>query len=156
MPEPRWGDAPDSRIKESTILAVDDEPGILTFIERVSRRAGYSSIVTSPHPAEVVGLFRQAQPDIVLLDIHMPGMNGLTLVERLREASPPGVYLPIIIITGDVTAAYRLRSFLGGANDFITKPIDATELMIRMWNQLQTRAFFLDVAAGMQAGGGEQ
>lgn len=122
------------------ILMVDDEPGNLMLLQHMLEREGYRNLVATPDPREVLTLFHALPPDIVLLDLNMPGMNGFAVMERLRELISPDEFLPVLVITGDSSAETRQRALSSGATDFVTKPFDAIEVLLRIRNLLHTRS----------------
>lgn len=84
-------------------------------------------------------MFAEFQPDLVLTDLHMPHIDGYGLMEQLRQLIPEGSFLPIVVLTADITAETRRRALATGASDFITKPLDTTEVQLRIRNLLENR-----------------
>lgn len=138
MLESRDGQAPSARI-----LVVDDEPDNLRLLGRLLRREGYENVRTTDDPREAPAAFREWNPDLVLLDLHMPYMDGFAVMEALEPQIPEGHYLPILVLTGDPDPALRRRALAAGANDFITKPFETTEVLLRIGNLLETRFLHL-------------
>lgn len=128
------------RGREARILMVDDEPGNLMLLQHMLEREGYRNLVATPDPKEVLTLFQVLPPDIVLLDLNMPGMDGFAVMEGLRELISPDEFLPILVITGDSAPETRQRALSSGATDFVTKPFDAIEVLLRIRNLLHTRS----------------
>lgn len=126
-------------LKRSAILIVDDELANVRVLERMLQRAGYTNIFGTTDPRAAVELYRQLQPDLLLLDLHMPGLDGLELVETLRDEDPSRHFLPIIAITADTSPEMRLRALLLGAHSFLTKPIDYLDTMLRIRNLLEVQ-----------------
>ncbi|HEU4828527.1 MAG TPA: HD domain-containing phosphohydrolase [Gemmatimonadales bacterium] len=124
---------------DSRILIVDDEPDNLRVLARILASAGYREPVTTSDPREAAALFREHGPDLVLLDLHMPGLDGLAVLLQIRELNQPFEYLPVIMLTGDTTPDAMRRALGAGANDFITKPFSIHEVLLRMQNLLETR-----------------
>src|SRR5207249_4554250 len=81
----------------------------------------------------------QFDPDVVLLDLMMPELDGFQVMRMLREAVPPDDYRPILVLTADVTEEIKHRALTGGAKDFLTKPFDVEEVLLRIGNLLETR-----------------
>ena len=125
------------------ILIVDDEEANIRLVERLLKRAGYSHIMTTTDPTSVEDLFRSWQPDLVLLDIHMPAMDGFEVMERISSAMEDDTYLPILVLTGSDSHDAKNRALTAGAKDFVSKPIDPTEVLARAENLLETRALHL-------------
>jgi putative two-component system response regulator len=126
-------------VKGCRILAIDDEQSNLGLFERVLRRAGYAEYLGTTHPEIAPELLATWQPDLVILDLHMPSMHGLNVLQEIRAATPPGVYLPVLVITGDPAAEAKLQALDIGASDFLSKPFDRTEALLRIRNLLMIR-----------------
>jgi putative two-component system response regulator len=126
-------------MKEARILVVDDEARNATLITRVLHQAGYRDVDSVTDPREAVALFAKLKPDIVLLDLQMPYLDGFEVMRRIRMLTPPGEYLPILVLTADVTDEPKRRALAEGAKDFLTKPFDVNEVVLRMRNLLETR-----------------
>lgn len=125
------------------IMIVDDQPQNLKLLTRLLLRAGITQVECTTDPLEALPLYRRIDPDLVLLDLHMPGLDGIAVLEQLREAVPPGGFLPILIITGDDTTAPRRTALTRGATDFLVKPFDLPEVVLRIRNMLETRFLHL-------------
>ncbi len=121
------------------ILLVDDKPDILRVLEDLLRHQGYQGVSSTTDPREAVALFGEIDPDLVVLDLHMPGMDGFALMAEIGKLIPAGSYLPILVITGDPDPELRSNALAMGAKDFLTKPLDATEVLLRIRNLLETR-----------------
>jgi putative two-component system response regulator len=122
------------------VLIVDDEGANLRLLERILARAGYTSALTTERSSQALALLDGSPPDIVLLDLHMPEMDGLELMAAIRNAFPAESYLPFVILTADVSSQTRDRALASGAMDFITKPFEVPEVLLRIGNLLHTRA----------------
>jgi putative two-component system response regulator len=135
----------DSRLRsqapgdDAKILVVDDQPANVRLLERVLTRDGYREVAATTNPTEALELYGEFRPDLVLLDLHMPEMDGFEVLERLRELSYAEVYLPVVILTADISPEARRRALAMGAKDFLTKPFDAAEVLLRIRNLLETR-----------------
>ncbi len=124
----------------SRILMVDDEESNVVVLERLLRQAGYVNIHGTTDSRTAVPLYNQISPDIVFLDLHMPDPNGFELLEHFSKVRPnEGPYVPILVLTADVTPGTKLKALALGANDFLTKPIERCELLLRTRNLLETR-----------------
>ena len=141
----RPGGAPDAEWPDARILAVDDMPDYLELLRIHLERAGYSRLETTTDPEELLVRYREDEPDLVLLDLHMSGMDGFELIERLRAATPPDRHVPILAVTADQDDATRRRALQLGANDFLDKMLDPTEVGLRIRNLLRTRAQHLQL-----------
>ncbi len=123
------------------VLIVDDEDLIVHALERVMRRQGYEQVQTTTDSRMVLSLFQEFQPDIVLLDLHMPGLDGLALLQQLGSRVPDDQFLPLVVLSGDMTAEAKQRALALGASDFVAKPYDAAEVTLRVRNLLRLRDF---------------
>ncbi len=125
-------------VRDAKILIVDDEPFSIVFFERLLRAAGYRNIQSTSHPTAVEGLHRDNQFDLILLDIHMPGISGLEVLDRLKSLDP-STHVPVIVLTGDQDAATKIAALEKGARDFLTKPPPKAEALSRIRNMLEVR-----------------
>jgi CheY-like chemotaxis protein len=126
-------------IQSSRILIVDDQPANVALMDRVLRQAGYSHIASINDPRQFIDQFRIFQPDLVVLDLMMPHVSGFSLMTQLHGWIPDNTYLPILVLTADVSKAARQKALSLGAKDFLTKPIDTMEATLRIYNLLETR-----------------
>jgi putative two-component system response regulator len=126
-------------IFQCRILILDDEPPNVRLLEKILADAGYlhvHGITDSRGFAEAV---RNVHPDIVLLDLHMPYVSGFEILRETERLVEPDEYLPVIVITADVTQETRDEALGLGATDFLTKPFNRGEVKLRIRNQLCTR-----------------
>jgi PAS domain S-box-containing protein len=124
-----------SRSGERTrIMAVDDDPRILRFLERSLEESGYRAIVCS-NPSEVLGLVELEEPDLLLMDLMLPGISGFELLRQIREIS--GV--PVIFVTARDRDEDTVQALRMGADDYITKPFSPSELLARIEAALRRR-----------------
>jgi putative two-component system response regulator len=128
------------------ILAADDDAGALRVLERILARAGFAEVRTTLDGTEVPGLFREFAPDLVVLDLHMGHVEGTDVIRSLRPMIPAGSYLPILIVSGDLTPQARIAALAEGAVDFVSKPYAVDEVLLRVRNHLHTRSLHLAVA----------
>ncbi|HVL81939.1 MAG TPA: ATP-binding protein [Actinomycetota bacterium] len=124
---------------ESRILVVDDEEANVSVLLELLRVEGYLNVVGTTDPREALRQVEIERPDLVLLDLMMPVLDGFAVMETLHRSLAPGDFLPIIVLTADVSHKARDRALREGANDFVTKPVDHTELLLRMTNLLEAR-----------------
>lgn len=126
--------------QDATILVVDDQLANVRVLERLLHQAGYRHVIPMTDPAAVLDQFDAARPDLVVLDLHMPGMDGYTLTAELRRRVAEGDFLPILVLTADANPEAMHLAMGTGANDFLTKPFDAVEVLLRTGNLLHIRA----------------
>ncbi|MBA3580556.1 MAG: response regulator [Gemmatimonadaceae bacterium] len=128
-----------AELHAASILVVDDEPANVRLLERVVRGAGYANLTSTTDPGEVSRLCDEAEPDLILLDLNMPGMDGFGVMDGLAGRIAATGYLPILVITSDTTPETRQRALAHGARDFVAKPFDFVEVLLRIRNLLETR-----------------
>jgi len=130
---------PNSIISKARVLLVDDEISNVRLLERILEMIGCDKVWSTNDPREAMPLYLEYNPDIVLLDLHMPHLDGFALMEQLKSAIPADVYLPILVLTADITMDTKRRALAAGAKDLVTKPIDHSEVLLRMKNLLENR-----------------
>jgi putative two-component system response regulator len=134
--------------KNARILIVDDQEANVRLLEGILKRAaGYHALRSTTDPREVMSLYVEFQPDLILLDLHMPHVDGFAVMEQLKEIVPEDVFLPILVLTADVTPEAKQRALASGAKDFLAKPFDPTEVLLRIKNLLETRTLHLELRA---------
>jgi len=121
------------------VLVVDDEPANAEFFRHVLEPEGYAAVLAMTGAEEALEQFEEFGPDVVVLDLMMPGCDGFEFIKRTSRLVEPGVYLPILVVTGDTSAETRRRALSIGAKDFLTKPISPADLRLRVRNLLETR-----------------
>lgn len=124
---------------DSQILVVDDAPANLRALSLVLELAGYRHVRCLSDSREVIPAVEDTQPDLILLDLHMPHLDGLGVLQQLPDAVPEGDYIPVLVLTGDGTAEAKERALSLGASDFLSKPLSHTEVELRVRNLLQSR-----------------
>lgn len=129
----------EQQLRTAKILIVDDEAADIRMLEWALQKAQYPNFRSLADPTLTQKEFEQFQPDLVLLDLHMPQLDGFAVLAQLRKSMSADEFLPVLVITGDNTTETRNRALAAGANDFLGKPIDYTEVMLRIRNLLQTR-----------------
>ena len=121
------------------IFVVDDEPANVQLLEKILTRAGYSDLSTATDSRRVAPMLADDNPDLLLVDLHMPHLNGYQILDLVRKRMPKEIFLPVIVLTADVTRQAKNRALKNGATDFLTKPFDRTEVLLRIENALRTR-----------------
>jgi putative two-component system response regulator len=129
---------------DARIFLLDDNETNLAFLSKLLRKVGYQNLILETDPAKAVSIVASQRPDLIITDLHMPGMSGYEVIERLR-ALPAKSYLPILVFTADSGGEARQRALRLGATDFLTKPGDATEITLRVRNFLEMRALHLEL-----------
>jgi putative two-component system response regulator len=135
----------DKDLQALRVLVVDDEPANLSVLSRMLGAAGYREVRTLADSRQAMDLFRDFRPDLLLLDLRMPHLDGFEILSRVRGAIAPDEYLPVLVLTGDLSQEVKQRALLAGARDFLTKPFDMTEVLLRIRNLLETRYLHLSL-----------
>lgn len=125
-----------SDIHNAGILIVDDREVNIQLLEQMLKSAGYACITSTTDPRAVCALHLENHYDLILLDLQMPGLDGFQVMENLKEIETDG-YLPVLAVTAE--PAHKLRALQSGAKDFICKPFDLAEVLMRVHNMLEVR-----------------
>jgi putative two-component system response regulator len=132
------------------ILIVVDEPSNVLLLESFLTDAATKTRGVTDS-IEVEQAFREFEPDIVLLDLRMPQPDGLEVLRQLRRARESLGFLPVIVLTADISRVARNSALVLGADDFLTKPLDRTEVVLRVRNLLRTRDLYVELMAANHA-----
>ncbi len=124
------------------ILIVDDEPTNVRLLERMLSGAGYDKVVATTDARMAQELYRREQPDLVLLDLMMPHLDGIAVLGQLRADTPQNTYVPVLVLTADAGVAAKRKALAAGAHDFLTKPFENFEVLLRIRNLLGTRRLY--------------
>jgi CheY-like chemotaxis protein len=125
--------------KGARILIVDDEHDNVSTISQILRRAGYAICISITDSAEALEKFAGIQPDVLLLDWHMEPLSGLDFIENLKNQIPEEEMPPVLVLTADNSPETRREALAVGATDFLTKPLDPSEVLLRIRNMLHMR-----------------
>jgi putative two-component system response regulator len=134
-----------THLLQAKILVVDDQEVNTRLLELILKRQGFTSVRSVSNPYQTLPTYAEYQPDIILLDLMMPGLDGFAIMDLLRQHIAEGVFLPILVLTSDVSPEARRRALSLGAKDFLTKPFDPTEVVLRLKNLLETRLLYLQL-----------
>jgi len=139
----RW--QPDSALySRMKVLVVDDEPANVALLEDMLSEGGFTRVKSVTDSRLAMETYETFQPDLVLLDLMMPHVDGFTILEALRSAAR-GSFFPILVLTADANEGTKLRALRAGATDFLLKPFDQLEVLLRMSNLLETRRLHLQL-----------
>lgn len=133
-----------AELASARILIVDDEQAYVDLLERFLHSIGLRNVRTTTNPFDVAPLVVDFDPDLILLDLRMKGMDGIAVMQQL-EPYTSRFYLPILVLTGDITDEAKRASLSSGARDFLNKPFDLTEVRLRIENLLETRFLHLQL-----------
>ena len=131
-------------IQASRILIVDDQESIVDLLRVILGSDGYHNLASTTDPRLAGALCQEHPPDLVLLDLHMPYLTGVDLLEELTRFTA-GEYLPVLVLTSDITPEAKQRTLSIGAKDFLLKPFDTSEVLLRVRNLLETRALYKEL-----------
>ena len=134
-------------LRAERLLIVDDQEGNVRLLDALLRRAGWAAIESITDSRQAVALTEAFRPDLILLDLHMPHLDGIGVLEQLRPRIPEDTFLPVIILTTDATREAKQRALALGARDFVTKPFDTVEVVLRIENLLEARRLHQRLAA---------
>ena len=128
-----------STIGKAKILIVDDEQANVRLLERILELIGATRVQSTCDSREAMALFLDYRPDLVLLDLHMPNVTGFDIMEQIKALSAAENPVPVLVLTADVTTKTKHRALAAGAKDFLTKPLDQSEVLLRIRNLLENR-----------------
>src|SRR3984957_18005873 len=133
--------ASQTEILNAKVLGVDDKPANVLLIEGMLRVAGYTSFESTTNPQAVCKMHLDRAYDLILLDLQMPVMDGFQVMDGLKKIETEG-YLPVLVITAQPD--HKLRALMAGAKDFVSKPFDLAEVLMRVHNMLEVRLLHLE------------
>ena len=139
-PDATQGLSTDRNNSDAVIMLVDDEPTTLDVVQILLEDAGYSQFVTTSDSTSAMELLEQSRPDLVLLDLNMPNVDGFDILATIRMDRSLA-RIPVVILTSSDDASTRLDALELGATDFLAKPVDASELVLRVRNNLAVKAY---------------
>ena len=126
------------------ILIVDDEPAMVRLLEQLLSHAGYTNLLGVTDSRTVVQCCDDFLPDLIVLDLRMPLLDGVEVLKRLKQRRAE-LYLPVLVLTADVSRESKRAALEAGASDFVTKPFEQTELLLRVRNLIEMRFLHRDL-----------
>jgi signal transduction histidine kinase len=138
LPLQNFKNGDDTELLTMKILMVDDEPFNIVLMEKILQRAGFTQIFTTVDSRQALALCLQHKPDLILLDLRMPHMDGFEVMHQLQNSEQLRL-IPIIVLTSENIPQTRMQALSEGAKDFISKPFDRNETLKRIQNTLETR-----------------
>jgi EAL domain-containing protein (putative c-di-GMP-specific phosphodiesterase class I) len=124
---------------QSRILIVDDDENNVRLMTRILQTAGYLNLRGITDARTVLAARRAWNPDLILLDMHMPHVDGIALLHMFHAQASASEFVPILVLTADVSRETLKRALTAGANDYVTKPVDVDEVLLRVRNLLAIR-----------------
>ena len=129
----------DQNLKNANILIVDDQEANVELLVALLNQQGYSNIKTVTDSRLAVSIVKSFTPDLIMLDLTMPLLSGMEIIQQLKVLLPEDSFLPIVVFTADNSSETKTAALKAGAKDFLTKPFDLIELGLRVKNLLETR-----------------
>ncbi|MDQ5815951.1 MAG: response regulator [Actinomycetota bacterium] len=126
-------------LRAARIVVVDDSDSIVQLLTEVLALDGYLNVIGVTDPRLAIPTIEESDPDLLILDLHMQQLGGLEIMAELSRHASPHAPLPILVLTADTSPEMRQRALLGGAKEFLTKPFDSAEALLRVRNLLETR-----------------
>lgn len=126
-------------LSKAKILIIDDEQANVRLLERILELIGATRVRSTFDAREAMAVYWDFKPDLVLLDLHMPHVSGFEIMEQIKALSPSENPVPVLVLTADITTKTKHRALAAGAKDFLTKPMDQSEVLLRIRNLLENR-----------------
>ncbi len=134
---------PNVDISKSRIYIADDIAANRDLLEAIIAKGGFLDVRVFPDGLKLLDAIDEREPDLILLDLRMPIVDGHEVLRRLRDRRADGGYLPVIVLTAESSPDARRLALQAGANDYVTKPFDSSEVLLRARNLLETRQLHL-------------
>jgi putative two-component system response regulator len=132
-------------VKQARILIVDDQEPNVALLERLFDVSDFTNVRSTTDSSQAVTLCAEIEPDLILLDLQMPAPDGFEVMGQLAPWIRGSTRLPILVLTADKTPETKRRALSMGATDFLSKPLDMTEVVLRVNNLLLTRLMQLEL-----------
>jgi putative two-component system response regulator len=132
-------------LNDMPILIADDNAAQLLLLKRLAESCGYQQVRVTDNPQEVFSLIRDGKAELLLLDLHMPMLDGFQVMRSLR-ALPLAKHIPILALTADDNPETKVKALESGASDFLSKPLDTAETKLRVKNLLLARHAYLELS----------
>ncbi|HAK12935.1 MAG TPA: two-component system response regulator [Chitinophagaceae bacterium] len=123
-------------LKDAKILIVDDQQANVEVLENLLQVKGYTQVSSATDARKAIPKIQQIRPDLILLDLMMPHLSGFELMAKIKEEGLMSRFMPIMVLTADVSMEAKQRALAGGASDFTTKPFNLVEVDLRIKNLL--------------------
>jgi putative two-component system response regulator len=131
----------DELLLRAKILIVDDDRDNVSLLEHILDFAGYRHYRSTTDARQALPLAAEFEPDLIILDLIMPHVNGFEIMRGIDDMIQDKIYLPVLVITGDYSTQVKQKALATGAKDFLTRPFDAIEITLRIRNLLEARFF---------------
>jgi signal transduction histidine kinase len=130
---------------DARLLLVDDCVANISLLENILNRLGFTKIETVTDSRETFARIEQFKPDLIILDLNMPHLDGFAVMQHLGKTVPHGTFLPVLVLTADTTAETKRKALSSGATDLVTKPFNPSEVFMRIRNLLEIRFLHLEL-----------
>ena len=140
--------------RDARILVVDDDESIVRLLVRTLKGAGYTQVSGTSDSTGVPAYLDSVDPDLVTLDLNMPGLDGFALLEKISARQSDNAFLPILAVSGMADPDAKERAFRAGAKDYLVKPLDLAEFLLHVQALLETRSLNLrlrETQAGLES-----
>ncbi|HEX8675292.1 MAG TPA: response regulator, partial [Longimicrobium sp.] len=137
------------QLRDCRIVVADDDPGVIEVMKRLLARAGYRRVWYATRGGEVAPLCAEVDPDLVIVDLRMPDRHGFDVVQDVRALA--GGAVPILVVTGEERATVVQQALACGARDFLSKPFEPGEALLRIRNLLEVRTLHTQSLAAAEA-----
>jgi len=134
----------------SRVLIVDDRDSEIELLKAYLEDS-VDEVCALADSRQIEEVFAEFEPDVVILDLHMPDPDGFEVLRRLRGARSSLGFLPVLVLTNDDSHVARNSALILGADEFLTKPVDREELVLRVRNLVRTRELFVEAREGRGA-----
>jgi response regulator RpfG family c-di-GMP phosphodiesterase len=135
----------EANLKQARILIVDDQPANVLLLQSLLEVSEFANVVSTTDSSQVLSLCAGDEPDLILLDLQMPAPDGFEVMRQLEPWTKASIPIPILVLTADNTRESKTRALSVGASDFLTKPVDTTEVVLRVKNLLTMRFLQLEL-----------
>jgi DNA-binding response OmpR family regulator len=135
----------DSTLKNANILIVDDQQANIDVLTGLLDVKGFTNYITTKDSRQVLRLFEEFKPDLLLLDLNMPFLSGFSVMMQMKVLIPANSYFPILVLTADITHESKQTALSCGASDFLAKPFDLIEVDLRIKNLLKARYYYQQI-----------
>ncbi|MEP7015666.1 MAG: ATP-binding protein, partial [Verrucomicrobiota bacterium] len=134
-----------AKLKQAHILMVDDDVATTCLMANVLNRLGYTNLQTITDSTLFFDRLKAFKPDLILLDLAMPGLGGIQILDLMRQNLPLNDQVPVLVITGDASSTNKRKALAAGATDLLAKPFDPSEMNVRIRNILEARFLRLEI-----------
>ena len=129
-------------IRQAKIFVVDDQEDGVVLLQQMLAKAGYANVYATTDSRKTLSMYQELTPDLLILDLHMPPPNGYEILDQLAVRPNKELFFPILVLTADITPIAKLKALSLGAKDFLTKPVEHVDLLLRVRNLLETRLLY--------------